>query len=170
MQPRLGMAAFIVACRCRGRRHPHLGDPPPHPRRAALLRPARAASAAASSGVAALSDGFIALQAGDAARARAARPRGAQQPAAQRRGATARSPRRPRARRHAVGPRALSGADLQPARPPLAALAGLYDQARTQGRTDAALTFAQKAAALAPQPAGPVDAVLDDLTRRGQWD
>ena len=51
----------------------------------------------------------------------------------------------------------------------VAALAGLYEQARTQGRTDAALSFAQKAVALSPQTRWASDAVLDDLTRRGQW-
>jgi HemY protein len=52
----------------------------------------------------------------------------------------------------------------------VAALAGLYEQARTQGRTDAALSFAQKAVALAPQTRWASDAVLEDLTRRGQWE
>src|ERR1700749_5083913 len=52
----------------------------------------------------------------------------------------------------------------------VAALAGLYEQARTQGRTDAALGFAQKAVALAPQTRWASDAVLDDLTRHGRWE
>ena len=48
----------------------------------------------------------------------------------------------------------------------LAALAGLYDQARAQGRTDAALTFAQKAVDIAPQTRWAREAVFDDLTRQ----
>src|SRR5690606_19259280 len=51
----------------------------------------------------------------------------------------------------------------------VAALAGLYDQARTQGRTDAALTFARKALALAPDSQWAAGAVFDDLVKRGQW-
>ncbi|MGB3335978.1 MAG: heme biosynthesis protein HemY, partial [Devosia sp.] len=51
----------------------------------------------------------------------------------------------------------------------VAALTGLYDQARTQHRPEAALTFARKALALAPQSGWAADAVFDDLTRRGQW-
>jgi HemY protein len=52
----------------------------------------------------------------------------------------------------------------------VAALAGLYEQARTQGRTDAALNFAQKAVALSPQTRWASDAVLDDLTRHAKWE
>ncbi|MBE0561491.1 MAG: heme biosynthesis protein HemY, partial [Ochrobactrum anthropi] len=51
----------------------------------------------------------------------------------------------------------------------VAALTGLYDQARAQHRPEAALTFARKALALAPQSGWAADAVFDDLTRRGQW-
>src|SRR5690606_16832386 len=51
----------------------------------------------------------------------------------------------------------------------LAALAGLYEQARTQRRPEAALTFARKALSLSPQSAWAADAVFDDLARRGQW-
>ena len=51
----------------------------------------------------------------------------------------------------------------------IAALTGLYDQARAQHRPEAALTFARKALALAPNSGWAADAVFDDLTRRGQW-
>ncbi|MCS6759343.1 MAG: heme biosynthesis protein HemY [Candidatus Devosia euplotis] len=51
----------------------------------------------------------------------------------------------------------------------LAALAGLYDQARAQHRLEAALTFARKALSLAPRNVWAAEAVFDDLARRGQW-
>src|SRR5690606_20056008 len=51
----------------------------------------------------------------------------------------------------------------------VAALTGLYDQARTQHRPEAALTFARKALALAPETGWAAEAVFDDLARRGQW-
>ncbi|MEP7239296.1 MAG: heme biosynthesis HemY N-terminal domain-containing protein [Devosia sp.] len=120
-------------------------------------------------GVAALSDGFVALQAGDPNRARM----------------LAREARANLPRNHAAqlleARSDLALGDMQSAREhyralistkktAVAALAGLYEQARTQGRTEAALNFAQKAVALAPQTRWASDAVLDDLTRRGQWD
>ncbi len=52
----------------------------------------------------------------------------------------------------------------------LAALSGLHEQARTQGRHGAALTFARKAAALAPGAEWASSAVFDDLVKRGAWD
>ena len=51
----------------------------------------------------------------------------------------------------------------------MAALSGLYEQARTQGRHGAALTFAQKAAALQPNASWATGAVFDDLIRREDW-
>jgi HemY protein len=51
----------------------------------------------------------------------------------------------------------------------LAALNGLYEQARTQGRDEAAMTFAKKAALIAPQAGWAKDAVFTDLCRRHQW-
>ncbi|WP_323014386.1 heme biosynthesis protein HemY [Devosia sp.] len=119
-------------------------------------------------GVDALSDGFVALQAGDPARARALA-----------RDAQARLPDNAAAR--LLEARAdLALGDMPAAREhyralianentALAALAGLYDQARAQHRPDAALTFARKALALAPQSGWAADAVFDDLARRGQW-
>jgi HemY protein len=119
-------------------------------------------------GVDALSDAIIALQAGDPARARAlAREAQARLPAnAAARLLEARADLAmgdmPAAREHY---RALIASD----KTAVAALTGLYDQARAQHRPEAALTFARKALALAPQSGWAADAVFDDLTRRGQW-
>jgi HemY protein len=52
----------------------------------------------------------------------------------------------------------------------LAALSGLHEQARAQGRHGAALTFARKAAAIAPNSGWAGSAVFDDLVRRGAWE
>ena len=167
MQPRLGMAAFLIAAGLAAviifwsvlRR---ILDAPRY--FAKLNRDRRR-----DLGVAALSDGFVALQAGDPNRARV----------------LAREARSNLPRNHAAqlleARSDLALGDMQSAREhyralisnkktAVAALAGLYEQARTQGRADAALSFAQKASALAPQTRWASDAVLDDLTRRGKWD
>src|SRR5690606_38012454 len=111
---------------------------------------------------------IIALQAGDPARARILA-----------REAQARLPSNPAAR--LLEARAdLAVGDMSAAREhyraliadertALAALAGLYEQARTQTRPDAALTFARKALTLAPQAGWAATAVFEDLVRRGQW-
>ena len=119
-------------------------------------------------GVEALSDAIVALQAGDAARARMlAREAQARLPAnAAARLLEARADLAlgdmPAAREHY---RALIASE----KTAVAALTGLYDQARAQHRPEAALTFARKALALAPQSGWAADAVFDDLARRGQW-
>lgn len=119
-------------------------------------------------GVEALGDAVVALQAGDAARARLlAREAQARLPDnAAARLLEARADLAlgdmPAAREHY---RALIASD----KTALAALTGLYDQARTQHRPEAALTFARKALALAPTSAWAAEAVFGDLTRRGQW-
>ena len=167
MQPRLGMAAFLVAAALiavilawsilrRILDAPRYFAKLNHDRRRDL-------------GVAALSDGFVALQAGDPNRARV----------------LAREARSNLPRNHAAqlleARSDLALGDMQSAREhyralisnkktAVAALAGLYEQARTQGRTDAALNFAQKAVALAPQTRWASDAVLDDLTRHAKWE
>jgi HemY protein len=166
MQPRLGMAAFVAAAALAAviliwtvlRR---ILDAPRY--FAKLNRDRRR-----DVGVSALSDGFIALQAGDPNRARV----------------LAREARSNLPRNHAAqlleARSDLALGDMQSAREhyralisnkktAVAALAGLYEQARTQGRIDAALNFAQKAVALAPQTRWASDAVLDDLTRHGRW-
>ncbi len=119
-------------------------------------------------GIEALSDAVIALQAGDAARARTMA-----------REAQARLPGSGAAR--LLEARAdLALGDMAAAREhyrvliasektAVAALTGLYDQARAQNRPEAALTFARKAMALAPEVAWASEAVFDDLARRGQW-
>lgn len=119
-------------------------------------------------GVEALSDAIVALQAGDPARARLlAREAQARLPAnAAARLLEARADLAlgdmPAAREHY---RALIASE----KTAVAALTGLYDQARAQHRPEAALTFARKALALAPQSGWAADAVFEDLTRRGQW-
>lgn len=119
-------------------------------------------------GVEALSDAIIALQAGDPARARImAREAQARLPGS---GAAKLLEARadlalgdmPAAREHY---RALIASE----KTAVAALTGLYDQARAQNRPDAALTFARKTLALAPATDWAAEAVFDDLARRGQW-
>ncbi len=166
MQPRLGIAAFLVLGAAGaiilvwGIVRRIITAPRWMARRAAQRRHAQ--------GVDALSDGFIALQAGDAARARTLA-----------RDAQANLPGNPAAQ--LLEARAdLALGDMTAAREhyrglisnqrtALAALAGLYDQARAQGRNQAALTFAQKAATIAPSSVWASAAVFDDLVRRQQW-
>lgn len=120
-------------------------------------------------GFMALSDGFIALQSGDAARARQLA-----------REAQNHLPRNPAAQ--LLEARAdLALGDMHAAREhyralisnrktAVAALAGLFDQSRQQGRPDVALTFAQKALDIVPVTPWAREAVFDDLTRNGRWD
>lgn len=119
-------------------------------------------------GVDALSNAVIALQAGDPGRARALAKE-----------AQARLPDNSAAR--LLEARAdLALGDMPAAREhyrsliasehtALAALAGLHEQARAQNRPEAALTFARKALALAPDSQWASGAVFDDLVKRGQW-
>lgn len=167
MQPRLGIAAFLViaaialAIIAWGVLRRVVAAPYYLARRARERRK--------DQGFVALSDGFIALQAGDAVRARLlAREARANLPA--------------NAAAQLLEARAdLALGDMHSAREhyralisnrktALAALSGLYDQARAQGRSDAALTFAQKAIEIAPHTLWASAAVFDDLTRKGRWD
>ena len=119
-------------------------------------------------GVEALSDAFVALQAGDPGRARALA-----------RDAQARLPDNSAAK--LLEARAdLALGDMSAAREhyraliasektAVAALTGLYDQARAQNRPEAALTFARKTLALAPASSWAAGAVFDDLVRNGKW-
>lgn len=52
----------------------------------------------------------------------------------------------------------------------IAALSGLYEQARHQGRNDTALKFAQKAITLAPKLDWANDAVFNDLTKNERFE
>lgn len=166
MQPRLGTAvvillvaaAIIIIVWSIVRRI--LGAPRAMARRRAMRR--------REQGVQALSDAVIALQSGDPARARImAREAQARLPGS---GAAKLLEARadlalgdmPSAREHY---RAL----ISNERTAVAALTGLYDQARAQQRPDAALTFARKTLALAPQTPWAEQAVFDDLAQRGQW-
>lgn len=119
-------------------------------------------------GVEALSDAIVALQAGDPARARAlAREAQSRLPA----NAAARllEARADLALGDMSAAREHYRALIASEKTAVAALTGLYDQARTQNRPEAALTFARKALALAPASGWAAEAVFDDLTRRGQW-
>jgi HemY protein len=115
-----------------------------------------------------LADGFIALEAGDAERARllarSAQARLSDDAAARLLEARADLALgdMPAAREHY---RALIAND----RTALAALAGLYQQARAQRRPQAALTFARKALTVAPATDWARGAVFDDLTKKGDW-
>lgn len=119
-------------------------------------------------GVEALSDAIIALQSGDAARARSlAREAQARLPANQ--AARLLEARADLAMGDMPAAREHYRALIANEKTALAALTGLYDQARAQNRPEAALTFARKAMALAPQTSWAGAAVFDDFTRRGQW-
>jgi len=166
MQPRLGTAivllllaaALVIFLWAVLRRI--LGAPRAMARRRALRR--------REQGVEALSDAVIALQSGDPARARLMA-----------REAQARLPDNSAAR--LLEARAdLALGDMPAAREhyraliasektAIAALTGLYDQARTQHRPEAALTFARKALNLSPDSAWAAEAVFDDLVQHGQW-
>lgn len=166
MQPRLGTAvvllllaaALVIVIWAVIRRV--IGAPRAMARRRATRRKEQ--------GVETLSDAVIALQAGDPARARLL-AREAQARLPQNNAAKLLEARAdlalgdmPAAREHY---RALIASD----KTALAALTGLYDQARAQQRQDAALTFARKALSLAPESGWAAEAVFDDLVRRGQW-
>ncbi|MCW5721352.1 MAG: heme biosynthesis protein HemY [Devosia sp.] len=166
MQPRLGtavvvlllLAALVIVVWAVVRRL--IGAPKSMARKRAAKR--------REQGVDALSDAVVALQAGDPARARIL-AREAQARLPQNSAARLLEARAdlalgdmPAAREHY---RALIASE----KTAVAALTGLYDQARTQNRPEAALTFARKALALAPDSGWAASAVFDDLVRRGQW-
>lgn len=121
-------------------------------------------------GIEALTDAVVALQAGDPARARyLAREAQARLSAGPHSAARLLEARAdialgdmPAAREHY---RAL----ITDERTAVAALAGLYDQARAQHRPEAALTFARKALTLSPSNGWAAEAVFGDLVGRGQW-
>ena len=166
MQPRLGTAVvllllaatLIILVWAVVRRI--LGAPRAMAKRRAIRR--------REQGVEALSDAVIALQSGDPARARLL-AREAQARLPENSAAKLLEARAdlavgdmPAAREHY---RALIASD----KTAIAALTGLYDQARAQHRPEAALTFARKALSLSPESTWAAEAVFDDLVRRGQW-
>ena len=167
MQPRLGVAASIVIAAIAlviliwGLVKRVLAAPYYFTRRSRERRKEH--------GYVALTDGFIALSAGDAQRARllAREARGNLPSNAAAQLLEARSDLMlgdmHSAREHY---RAL----ISNRKTALAALAGLYDQARQQGRDDAALTFARKALDIADQTGWARGAVFDDLARQGRWE
>jgi HemY protein len=166
LQPRLGVAAFFVMAAIAiiifawGLIRRIVGAPYYIARRSRERRKDLA--------FAALSDGFIALQAGDSAKARLlAREARANLP--QNAAAQLLEARADLALGDMHSAREHYRALITNKKTALAALSGLYDQARAQGRTDAALTFAQKATEIAPYTAWANEAVFDDLTRRGLW-
>ncbi|MFD1253946.1 hypothetical protein DEVEQU_01587 [Devosia equisanguinis] len=166
MQPRLGTAvvllliaaALVIAVWAIIRRL--IGAPGAMARRRAAKR--------REQGVEALSDAVVALQSGDPARARlmareaqARMPENSAAKLLEARADLALGDM-PAAREHY---RALIASE----KTAIAALTGLYDQARAQNRPEAALTFARKALALAPDSSWAGEAVFEDLTQRGQW-
>jgi HemY protein len=119
-------------------------------------------------GIVALSDGFIALEGGDPVRARSL-AREAQGRLADNAAARLLEARAdlaigdmPAAREHYRGL-------LSDEKTAMAALSGLYEQARAQHRPEAALTFARKALVLAPASGWAHQTVFDDLVKRGAW-
>ena len=119
-------------------------------------------------GVEALSDGMIALQAGDYSRARSlardARSKLPENPAAQLLEARAEL-----ALGDLASAREHYRALITNERTALAALTGLYEQARTQDRKQAAITFARKALVISPSLEWASEAVFEDLATRGAW-
>jgi len=167
MQPRLGTAIFvlvvlvvlIIAAWAIIRRI--IGAPSSFSRASRQRRK--------DQGVEALSEGFIALQAGDPVRARSL-ARDAQARLPDNQAARLLEARADLALGDMPAAREHYRALIANQRTAAAALSGLYDQALAQGRKDAALTFARKAVAIAPAPGWASAAVFDDLTARGQWD
>ncbi len=129
---------------------------------------AKSASARQKQGIEALSNSFIALQAGDAQKARhlarEARGKLPQNSAAQL--LEARSDL-------ALGKwgeaREQYRTLIDNPKTSLAALSGLYEQAQAQGRKDAALTFAHKAHSLSPELPWASEALFNELTQNSDW-
>ncbi|VAW13903.1 Uncharacterized protein EC-HemY in Proteobacteria (unrelated to HemY-type PPO in GramPositives) [hydrothermal vent metagenome] len=128
----------------------------------------KAAARRRQKGVEALSDGFIALQAGDAGRARQlaieARTKLAGNVAAQLLQARANL-----ALNEWGAAREEYRALLENPKTAIAALSGLYEQARAQKRADAALTFAHKAHMLDPALDWAGKAIFSDVIRNADW-
>lgn len=137
-----------------------------------LSAPARLARYRATkrkeAGVEALSDGLIALQAGEHAKARAlAREARAKLP--ENAAAQLLEARAELAMGELSAAREHYRALIANPKTALAALAGLHEQAQAQNRHNAALTFARKAVGIAPTLGWASDAVFTELTARGAW-
>lgn len=128
----------------------------------------RAARRAERRGVEALSDGFIALQAGDADRARRL-AREAQNRLPGNDAALLLEARADLALGEWGTAREEYRALIDNPKTSMAALSGLYEQAIAQHRPDAALTFAHKAHAISPQVGWANKAVFDDLIDQRDW-
>lgn len=119
-------------------------------------------------GYEAIADGFIALQAGDPATARTLAKQ-AQARLPDHAGAQLLEARSELALGDLKSAREHYRALIANPKTAIAALSGLYEQARTQGRHDAALTFATKANTLSAQLEWAQVAVFDDLTTNFDW-
>lgn len=119
-------------------------------------------------GVEALSDGFIALQAGDVDKARRL-AREAQTRLPGNDAALLLEARADLALGEWGTAREEYRALIDNPKTALAALSGLYEQAMAQNRPDAALTFAHKAHAISPELSWAGAAVFDDLVRNHDW-
>ncbi|WP_127143081.1 heme biosynthesis protein HemY [Pelagibacterium montanilacus] len=121
-----------------------------------------------TAGLDALSDGLIALEAGDHARARTL-ARDAQSKLPDNAAARLLEARAQLALGAMGEARERYRALLADDKTALAALSGLYEQARLQARPTAAIAFARKALTLAPDLDWASRAVFDDLTGREEW-
>ena len=119
-------------------------------------------------GVEALGDGYIALEAGDYGRARML-AREARTNLPRNEAAQLLEARADLALGDMSAAREHYRALISNRKTALAALSGLYEQARQQSRPEVALTFAKKAVLIAPDAGWANAAVFDDLGRRGQW-
>jgi HemY protein len=119
-------------------------------------------------GIDALSDGFIALTAGDPGRARSL-ARDAQARLPDNSAARLLEARAELALGNMPAAREQYRALIADDKTALAALTGLFEQAQTQRRPAAALTFARKALAIAPDTGWASEAVFEELVRRREW-
>lgn len=119
-------------------------------------------------GIEALSDGFIALEAGEFSRARTL-ARDAQSRLRDGTAAQLLEARADLALGDFSAAREHYRALISNPKTAIAALAGLYEQARTQDRSRAALTFARKALTLSPALDWASEALFEDFAARGAW-